>query len=116
MLLSQLTKLSHEAPPRLVRLRPDCKDPELLARFWAAALGYVLEPPPEGFATWDDFRPRWSRTASNLFPANLGDVLRRYDKVLVPEVNLGQLALLLRGRFLVDVISCNRARAPIPRR
>ncbi len=34
----------------------DCKDPEVLARFWAAALGYVLEPPPEGFATWDDWR------------------------------------------------------------
>ena len=34
----------------------DCKAPELLARFWAAALGYVLEPPPEGFATWDDWR------------------------------------------------------------
>jgi hypothetical protein len=34
----------------------DCKDPERLARFWAAALGYVLEPPPEGFATWDDYR------------------------------------------------------------
>ena len=34
----------------------DCQDPELLARFWAAALGYVLEPPPEGFATWDDWR------------------------------------------------------------
>jgi hypothetical protein len=34
----------------------DCKDPELLARFWAAALGYVLEPPPEGFATWEDWR------------------------------------------------------------
>jgi hypothetical protein len=34
----------------------DCKDPEPLARFWAAALGYVLEPPPEGFATWDDYR------------------------------------------------------------
>jgi hypothetical protein len=34
----------------------DCRDPELLARFWAAALGYVLEPPPEGFATWDDWR------------------------------------------------------------
>ena len=33
----------------------DCQNPELLARFWAAALGYVLEPPPEGFATWDDF-------------------------------------------------------------
>ena len=34
----------------------DAKDSELLARFWAAALGYVLEPPPEGFATWDDWR------------------------------------------------------------
>jgi 2-oxoglutarate ferredoxin oxidoreductase subunit alpha len=44
------------------------------------------------------------------FPANLGDVLSAYDKVLVPEINLGQLALLLRGRFLVDVISYNRVR------
>ena len=34
----------------------DCTDPERLAHFWAAALGYVLEPPPEGFATWDDWR------------------------------------------------------------
>jgi len=46
----------------------------------------------------------------NPFPANLGEVLRRYDKVLVPEINLGQLALLLRGRYLVDVISYNRVR------
>jgi 2-oxoglutarate ferredoxin oxidoreductase subunit alpha len=46
----------------------------------------------------------------NPFPLNLADVLRRYDKVLVPEINLGQLALLLRGRFLVDVISYNRVR------
>jgi 2-oxoglutarate/2-oxoacid ferredoxin oxidoreductase subunit alpha len=44
------------------------------------------------------------------FPANLGDVLNAYDKVLVPEINLGQLALLLRGQFLVDVISYNRVR------
>jgi len=46
----------------------------------------------------------------NPFPPNLADVLRRYDKVLVPEINLGQLALLLRGRFLVDVISYNQVR------
>ena len=44
------------------------------------------------------------------FPANLGEVLNAYDKVLVPEINLGQLALLLRGRFLTDVISYNRVR------
>ena len=44
------------------------------------------------------------------FPANLGDVLKRYEKVLVPEINTGQLALILRGRFLTDVISYNRVR------
>jgi 2-oxoglutarate/2-oxoacid ferredoxin oxidoreductase subunit alpha len=44
------------------------------------------------------------------FPANLGEVLTSYDKVLVPEINLGQLALLLRGRYLVDVVSYNRVR------
>ena len=37
-------------------------------------------------------------------------MLRRYDKVLVPEMNLGQLALLLRGRYLVDVIAYNQVR------
>jgi 2-oxoglutarate/2-oxoacid ferredoxin oxidoreductase subunit alpha len=41
----------------------------------------------------------------NPFPKNLGEVLARYDKVVVPEMNLGQLALLLRARFLVDAIS-----------
>jgi 2-oxoglutarate ferredoxin oxidoreductase subunit alpha len=44
------------------------------------------------------------------FPANLGEVLTSYEKVLVPEINLGQLALILRGRYLVDVISYNRVR------
>jgi hypothetical protein len=33
----------------------DCADPEPLARFWAAALGYVFEPPPAGFADWDAY-------------------------------------------------------------
>jgi 2-oxoglutarate ferredoxin oxidoreductase subunit alpha len=41
----------------------------------------------------------------NPFPGNLEKVLRAYDKVVIPEMNLGQLALLLRGRFLVDAIS-----------
>jgi 2-oxoglutarate ferredoxin oxidoreductase subunit alpha len=44
----------------------------------------------------------------NPFPKDLGDILRRYDKVLVPEMNLGQLSLLLRGRFLVDAIGYNQ--------
>ena len=38
----------------------------------------------------------------NPFPPNLGEILRRYPQVLVPEMNLGQLSLLLRGIYLVD--------------
>ena len=41
-------------------------------------------------------------THLNPFPKNLGDVLRRYPKVLVPEMNLGQLSLLIRAKYLVD--------------
>ena len=42
------------------------------------------------------------------FPANLGDVLRRYPMVVCPEMNLGQLALVLRGKYLVDVQSVSK--------
>ncbi len=41
----------------------------------------------------------------NPLPANLGEVLRRYRRVLVPEMNLGQLSMLLRARYLVDARS-----------
>jgi 2-oxoglutarate/2-oxoacid ferredoxin oxidoreductase subunit alpha len=46
----------------------------------------------------------------NPFPANLGEVLRRYDRVLIPEMNLGQLRMLVRSQFLVDAIGLNRVR------
>ncbi len=44
----------------------------------------------------------------NPLPANLGELLRRYPTVVAPEMNLGQLALLLRGRYLVDVQSVTK--------
>ncbi|MFL6261688.1 MAG: 2-oxoacid:acceptor oxidoreductase subunit alpha [Thermoanaerobaculia bacterium] len=44
----------------------------------------------------------------NPFPSNLGEVLARFDRVLVPEMNLGQLALLLRARYLKDVITLSK--------
>jgi 2-oxoglutarate ferredoxin oxidoreductase subunit alpha len=46
----------------------------------------------------------------NPFPPNTGEVLRRYEKVLVPEINLGQLRLLLRAEFLVDAVGYNKVR------
>jgi len=44
----------------------------------------------------------------NPFPANLGPVLKSYDKVLVPEMNMGQLLQLVRARYLVDAVGYNR--------
>ncbi|RNG22613.1 2-oxoacid:acceptor oxidoreductase subunit alpha [Streptomyces botrytidirepellens] len=46
----------------------------------------------------------------NPFPANLGAVLARYDKVVVPEMNLGQLATLIRAKYLVDARSFTQVR------
>jgi len=46
----------------------------------------------------------------NPLPRNTGDVLRRYEKVLIPEMNLGQLAMLLRAKFLVDAVSYTKVR------
>ncbi len=51
----------------------------------------------------------------NPFPRNTGDVLASYRKVLIPEVNTGQLRLLIRGRYLVDAVGLNRVRGkPLP--
>jgi 2-oxoglutarate ferredoxin oxidoreductase subunit alpha len=46
----------------------------------------------------------------NPFPADLGEVLARYERVICPEMNLGQLALLLRAKYLVDVQSHTQVR------
>jgi 2-oxoglutarate/2-oxoacid ferredoxin oxidoreductase subunit alpha len=46
----------------------------------------------------------------NPFPSNLGTVLAGYDKVVLPEMNLGQLATLIRSRYLVDIISVTQVR------
>jgi 2-oxoglutarate ferredoxin oxidoreductase subunit alpha len=44
----------------------------------------------------------------NPFPANLGDLLKSYDRVLIPEMNLGQLLQLVRAKYLVDAVGYNR--------
>ena len=46
----------------------------------------------------------------NPFPKNLGEVLKKYSKVIVPEMNLGQLSMLLRAQYLKDVIGYNMVR------
>jgi hypothetical protein len=43
------------ASVRKIQVTFDCAEPERVARFWCEVLGYVVPPPPDGFATWDDF-------------------------------------------------------------
>ncbi len=46
----------------------------------------------------------------NPFPKNTGEVLKKFDKVLIPEINLGQLAKLIRSEYLVDAVQFNVVR------
>ena len=46
----------------------------------------------------------------NPFPSDLGDVLARYERVIIPEMNLGQLSMLVRATYLVDVVGYNHVR------
>jgi 2-oxoglutarate ferredoxin oxidoreductase subunit alpha len=41
-------------------------------------------------------------------PRNTGELIKRYKKVLVPELNRGQLLMLLRAQFLVDAVGLNK--------
>jgi 2-oxoglutarate ferredoxin oxidoreductase subunit alpha len=46
----------------------------------------------------------------NPFPANLGELLSRYEQVLIPELNLGQLRMLIRAKYLVDAVGLNKVK------
>ncbi len=87
-----------------VMLGGDVDDAEVLILGWGSTWGAI-----DG--AMNRVRRRGRRVAHahlvhlNPFPLDLGDVLRRYPKVLVPEMNLGQLALLVRAEFLVDAWS-----------
>jgi 2-oxoglutarate ferredoxin oxidoreductase subunit alpha len=82
-------------------------DAELLILGWGSSFGPIGEACRRA-------RRRGIKVAQahlrhlNPMPANLGEVLRKYPNVVVPEMNLGQLALLLRGTYLVDVQSVTK--------
>jgi hypothetical protein len=46
--------------PLAIQVTIDCADPASQADFWAAALGYVLDPPPDGFASWPEALTTWN--------------------------------------------------------
>jgi len=80
---------------------------ELLVLGWGSSYGPIK-------AGVRRVRERGGKVASahlfhlNPLPANTGDVLRSFERVLVPELNTGQLAQILRARFLVDIESFSK--------
>jgi 2-oxoglutarate ferredoxin oxidoreductase subunit alpha len=99
-------KIDGIAVPDLEVDDPD-GDAELLLLGWGSSFGPIGE-------ACRRVRRRGVKVAHgqlrylNPLPANLGEVLRKYPKVVLPEMNLGQLALLLRGRYLVDIQSVTK--------
>lgn len=99
---AKIAGIAHDIPP--VDVDDADGDAEVLVVGWGSTYGAIA-------AGVRRVRARGHKVAHvhlvhlNPFPANLGDVLARYPRVLVPEVNLGQLSRLIRAEFLVDAIS-----------
>lgn len=97
--------IAKDIPP--VEVHGDVDDAELLVVGWGSTWGAI-----DGAV--NRCRARGHRVAHahlvhlNPFPANLGDVLRQYPHVVVPELNLGQLSRLLRAEYLVDARSVSK--------
>jgi 2-oxoglutarate/2-oxoacid ferredoxin oxidoreductase subunit alpha len=87
----------------------DVDDAEILVLGWGSTWGAI-----DGAVTRVRNRGRKVAEAHlvhlNPFPRNLGEVLRRYPRVLVPEMNLGQLSRLVRAEFLVDARSVTKVK------
>lgn len=110
----RMVKLRAEKIARIANDIPDIevygdREGELLVVGWGGTYGAIT-------AAVEELRQKKRSVSSihlrylNPFPKNLGDVLGRFDKILVPELNLGQLAMLLRAKFLVPAISHSKVK------
>jgi 2-oxoglutarate ferredoxin oxidoreductase subunit alpha len=104
---AKVAGIAKDIPP----LEVDHEDgAELLVLGWGSTYGAIA-------AGVQRTRARGKKVAQahlvhlNPFPPNLGEVLARYKKVLIPELNLGQLSKIVRGEFLVDARSINKVQA-----
>jgi len=109
---SRMTHLRAEKIERMVRDVPEAApvgDPEgdLLVVAWGSTFGAVTAAVRARRAQGRKIGHLHLRHLNPL-PANLAEVLARYRKVLVPEINLGQLRYVLRARYLVDAIGFNK--------
>ena len=110
-----MTRTRHAKIKGIVRDIPDVEvdDPsgaaKVLVLGWGSTFGPITAAARRVRKTGRDVATAHLRHL-NPMPANLGEVLRAYDSVIVPEMNLGQLSTVLRARYLVDVTTYSRVR------
>jgi 2-oxoglutarate ferredoxin oxidoreductase subunit alpha len=104
MRAQRVANIAHDIPP--VQVEGDA-DAKVLVIGWGSTWGSIGTAVERIRANGQKVA-RAHLTHLNPFPANLGEVLRSYDKVLVPEMNLGQLSRLLRAEYLVDAQSITK--------
>ena len=102
---AKLAKIAEDVPELEVD-DPD-GDAELLVLGWGSSYGAIRAGVNRVRGAGKKVA-RAHLTYLNPLPRNLGEVLRRYPKVLIPELNAGQLAMLVRARFLVDAQSLSK--------
>ena len=92
----------------------DCADPASLGEFWAAALGYVVQPPPEGFASWPEALTAWGVPEEDFNKANAivdpDGVGPRIFFQQVPEAKAG------KNRLHLDVPASDGVGTPVKRK
>ncbi|BDZ56817.1 2-oxoacid:acceptor oxidoreductase subunit alpha [Barrientosiimonas endolithica] len=99
---SKIDKIADSLPP--TEVDDPTGDARVLVLGWGSTYGPITAAVRQVRATGAAVAQAHLRHL-NPFPADLENVLKAYDRVVVPEMNLGQLALLLRGKYLVDVQS-----------
>ena len=107
-----MTRIRAEKVARVVNMIPDIQvngddTGDLLVLGWGGPFGAIYTAVNNARAAGKNVSSAHLRYL-NPMPKNLGDILKRYDKVLIPELNNGQLRLLIRGKFLVDARGLNR--------
>jgi 2-oxoglutarate ferredoxin oxidoreductase subunit alpha len=101
----KVARIANEIPP--LEVHGDADGGPLLVLGWGSTAGAITGAVNQ--ARRDGLKvSRAHLHHLNPFPGNLGEVLERFDRVLVPEMNLGQLALLLQGRFLKRIDSYSK--------
>lgn len=101
---AKVAKVAEDLPP-LATLGPDRGD--LLVLGWGGTYGTITTAVQRAQAKGLNVSSAHLRYLNPL-PANLGDLLKRFRKVLIPELNTGQLRLLIRGKYLVDARGINK--------